>query len=96
MRGIAGIVHADPKYPIERELLRRMTSVMTSPRPDADELRVWQGAGLGHRRLSIIDLSKGDQPVFNEDLTYGVVLDGTRSRTPGSWPRWASRRPARS
>jgi asparagine synthase (glutamine-hydrolysing) len=76
MCGIAGIVHADPGYPVDAALLARITGVMRHRGPDAQGLHVWRGAGFGHRRLSIIDLSTGDQPVFNEDRTVAVVLNG--------------------
>ncbi|MFZ1059033.1 MAG: asparagine synthase (glutamine-hydrolyzing) [Candidatus Rokuibacteriota bacterium] len=76
MCGIAGIVHSDPGYPVERELLRRMTETMAHRGPDAQGLHLWDGAGFGHRRLSIIDLATGDQPIFNEDRTKAVVLNG--------------------
>jgi asparagine synthase (glutamine-hydrolysing) len=76
MCGIAGIVHRDPTYPIDRGLVRTMTDRMTHRGPDAGGLHVWPGAALGHRRLSIIDLATGDQPIFNEDRTVAVVLNG--------------------
>ncbi|MCI0546159.1 MAG: asparagine synthase (glutamine-hydrolyzing) [Candidatus Rokubacteria bacterium] len=76
MCGIAGIVHADPGYPIDRELMRRMTGAMSHRGPDADGLRIWPGAALGHRRLSIIDLSTGDQPIYSEDGRKAVILNG--------------------
>jgi asparagine synthase (glutamine-hydrolysing) len=74
--GIAGIVHTERGHPVDRELLRRMTGSMTHRGPDADRLHVWAGAALGHRRLSIIDLSTGDQPIFSEDGRVAVVLNG--------------------
>ena len=76
MCGIAGIVHTDPGHPVSPELLRRMTTVMTHRGPDADGFHFGRGIGLGHRRLSIIDLSTGDQPMFNEDGTVVVVFNG--------------------
>jgi asparagine synthase (glutamine-hydrolysing) len=76
MCGIAGIVHADRGHPVDRELLRRMTTLMAHRGPDADGLSEWPGAALGHRRLSIIDLVTGDQPMYNEDRTIAVILNG--------------------
>jgi asparagine synthase (glutamine-hydrolysing) len=76
MCGIAGIVHTDPGHPVSHELLRRMTTAMAHRGPDADGFHFGRGAGLGHRRLSIIDLSTGDQPIFNEDRTVAVILNG--------------------
>ncbi len=76
MCGLAGLVHADPAYPVDRHLLARMTAVMAHRGPDAQGLHCWRGAALGHRRLRIIDLATGDQPVFNEDRSVAVVLNG--------------------
>ena len=76
MCGIAGLVHADPRHPVDRDLLHRMTHALAHRGPDAEGLHVWPGAALGHRRLSIIDLSTGDQPIFNEDGRKAVILNG--------------------
>ena len=53
-----------------------MTTVIAHRGPDADGFYVGRGIGLGHRRLSIIDLSTGDQPLANEDGTIWVVFNG--------------------
>ena len=53
-----------------------MTAVVAHRGPDADGFYVAPGLGLGHRRLSIIDLSTGDQPLANEDGTVWVVFNG--------------------
>jgi asparagine synthase (glutamine-hydrolysing) len=74
--GIAGIVYADPGHPVDAELLGRMTRVMAHRGPDADGFYLGRGAGLGHRRLSIIDLATGDQPIFSEDRSKAVILNG--------------------
>jgi asparagine synthase (glutamine-hydrolysing) len=76
MCGIAGVVHIDPGAPVDRELLHRMTTVLRHRGPDAETVHVWRGAGLAHRRLSIIDLSTGDQPMFNAAGTAAVVFNG--------------------
>jgi len=76
MCGIAGLVYTDPQHPVDRDLLERMTGAMTHRGPDAGGLHLWRGAALGHRRLSIIDLATGDQPIFNEDRTKAVILNG--------------------
>src|SRR6266545_8389 len=76
MCGIAGLVYSDAGHPVDRDLLRRMTTIMAHRGPDADGLTAWRGAALGHRRLSIIDLATGDQPMFNETRTAAVVLNG--------------------
>ena len=53
-----------------------MTTAVAHRGPDADGFYVGPGIGLGHRRLSIIDLSTGDQPLTNEDRTIWVVFNG--------------------
>jgi asparagine synthase (glutamine-hydrolysing) len=53
-----------------------MTSTLSHRGPDADGYLFADGAALGHRRLSIIDLSTGDQPIYNEDRSVAVVLNG--------------------
>lgn len=76
MCGIAGIAYADPGHPVDRDLLQRMTDVLVHRGPDADGFHVGRGVGLGHRRLSIIDVAGGDQPIYNEDRTKAVILNG--------------------
>ena len=76
MCGIAGKFNFDRARPIDRERLSAMTSVIAHRGPDADGYYVADGIGLGHRRLSIIDLSTGDQPLANEDRTIWVVFNG--------------------
>jgi asparagine synthase (glutamine-hydrolysing) len=76
MCGIAGLVYTDPSHPVDTGLITRMTGAMIHRGPDAGGLHLFRGAGLGHRRLSIIDLAGGDQPIFNEDRSKAVVLNG--------------------
>jgi len=76
MCGIAGKFNFDPANPVDRERLSAMTSVIAHRGPDADGFYVADGIGLGHRRLSIIDLSTGDQPLANEDGTIWIVFNG--------------------
>ncbi len=76
MCGISGLVYTDPRHPVDRELLRRMTTTLAHRGPDADGFFWGDGAALGHRRLSIIDLSTGDQPIYNEDASRVVVFNG--------------------
>ncbi|MDT8391052.1 MAG: asparagine synthase (glutamine-hydrolyzing) [Lentisphaeria bacterium] len=74
MCGIAGII--DPVTHPTPELLRAMTGTMVRRGPD-DQGIVTQGSiGLGHRRLSIIDLTSGHQPMFNEDKSLAIVCNG--------------------
>jgi asparagine synthase (glutamine-hydrolysing) len=53
-----------------------MTRILSHRGPDAEGYLLERGGALGHRRLSIIDVSGGDQPIFNEDRTKAVVFNG--------------------
>ncbi|MEW5943844.1 MAG: XrtA/PEP-CTERM system amidotransferase [Pseudomonadota bacterium] len=76
MCGIAGIFDTRAKREIDRELLSRMNESQFHRGPDEGGLHLEPGLGLGHRRLSIIDLSSGQQPLFNEDGSVVVVFNG--------------------
>ena len=76
MCGITGIVDLKGKREIPRALLSRMNQTQAHRGPDADGLHLEPGVGLGHRRLSIIDLATGQQPLFNEDGSVVVVFNG--------------------
>jgi asparagine synthase (glutamine-hydrolysing) len=75
MCGIAGIVRMDGGAVAYRDL-SRMCAVMNHRGPDSEGIFLGDGAGLGMRRLSIIDLQTGGQPVRNEDGTVWVVFNG--------------------
>jgi asparagine synthase (glutamine-hydrolysing) len=76
MCGIAGRYHYDPAQPVDRDVLIAMTDAVAHRGPDAAGYFQAPGIGLGHRRLSIIDLATGDQPLANEDGTVQVVFNG--------------------
>jgi asparagine synthase (glutamine-hydrolysing) len=76
MCGIAGKLNFAAARPVHPEQLRAMTAAIAHRGPDADGFYVGPGIGLGHRRLSIIDLATGDQPVSNEDGAIQVVFNG--------------------
>lgn len=76
MCGIVGIFDLNGSGPIDRELLHKMNESQFHRGPDAGGLHVEPGVGLGHRRLSIIDLSTGQQPLFNEDGSVVVTFNG--------------------
>jgi asparagine synthase (glutamine-hydrolysing) len=76
MCGIAGRLHFDPARPVDRERLIAMTDAMMHRGPDASGYFLDGAIGLGHRRLSIIDLSTGDQPMSNEDGSVLVIFNG--------------------
>lgn len=75
MCGIAGIVRFDNQEPAY-ETLKRMTDVIIHRGPDDSGFWSEPGVGLGFRRLSIIDLSEGHQPMANEDDTVWIVFNG--------------------
>ncbi len=76
MCGIAGIFHTDPSKVASANQLQCMTSVLIHRGPDEGSYYVDGPVGLGHRRLSIIDLEGGKQPLFNEDKTKAIVFNG--------------------
>jgi asparagine synthase (glutamine-hydrolysing) len=76
MCGIAGVLHADPSRPVDPEMLRAMGRSIAHRGPDAEGFLNEPGVGLVHRRLSIIDLSGGGQPLGNEDGSIQVVFNG--------------------
>ena len=78
MCGIAGFVDLDTAVAPGglEERVRMMCSVMRHRGPDDEGVYVADGVGLGMRRLSIIDLSTGNQPIHNEDRTVWVVFNG--------------------
>ncbi|MFY9743262.1 MAG: asparagine synthase (glutamine-hydrolyzing), partial [Candidatus Sulfotelmatobacter sp.] len=75
MCGIAGIVSTDGG-PIEAATIHHMCQAIVHRGPDDEGLFVKDGVGLGMRRLSIIDVSGGHQPVFNEDRSVWIVFNG--------------------
>ncbi|MBW8066282.1 MAG: asparagine synthetase B, partial [Ferrovum sp.] len=76
MCGLVGIFDTRGKSSLSRELLDRMNEAQFHRGPDEGGLHLEPGVGLGHRRLSIIDLSSGQQPLFNEDHSVVVVFNG--------------------
>jgi asparagine synthase (glutamine-hydrolysing) len=76
MCGIAGIVSAEPGDRIEAATIHRMCDAIVHRGPDDEGVFIKDGTGLGIRRLSIIDVAGGHQPVFNEDQSVWVVFNG--------------------
>lgn len=76
MCGIAGIFDLRGREPIDRRLLQQMTESLWHRGPDGDGFYQGSGIGLGHRRLAIVDLAGGEQPMFNEDRTVCVTFNG--------------------
>lgn len=76
MCGIVGLFDTRGKREIDPQLLVRMNQSQFHRGPDEGGIHIEPGVGLGHRRLSIIDLSTGQQPLFNEDGSVVVVFNG--------------------
>jgi asparagine synthase (glutamine-hydrolysing) len=76
MCGITGIFDTRQRRDIDRDVLHRMNESQHHRGPDEGRLHIEPGVGLGHRRLSIIDLATGQQPLFNEDGSICVVFNG--------------------
>ncbi len=77
MCGINGIALSSRSHArIDVGVLERMRDVITHRGPDDSGLYVKEGVGLGHRRLSIVDVAAGHQPMTNEDGTLHIVYNG--------------------
>ena len=91
MCGIAGVVSTTRESNITEALVHHMCDQIVYRGPDDEGLYVADGAGLGMRRLSIIDLSGGHQPVFNEDRSAWIVFNGEIYNFPELRPELESR-----
>src|SRR5215207_11198954 len=76
MCGIVGIWDSRGGRPIARDILLRMNESQHHRGPDETGTHLAPGIALGHKRLSIIDLSTGQQPLYNEDRSVVVVYNG--------------------
>src|SRR5450755_1702384 len=76
MCGITGIFDTRGKRSIDLAVLARMNESQHHRGPDEGSVHVEPGLGFGHRRLSIIDVSTGQQPIFNEDGSVVVIFNG--------------------
>jgi asparagine synthase (glutamine-hydrolysing) len=76
MCGICGKICFNSEKTVKRALIERMTEVLEHRGPDAAGCYVKGPVGLGHRRLRIIDLAGGRQPMFNESKTLAIVFNG--------------------
>jgi asparagine synthase (glutamine-hydrolysing) len=74
--GIAGLFDPVARREIDRDLLTRMNESQHHRGPDGEGYHVEPGVGLAHRRLSIIDLATGAQPLYNESRDVCVVFNG--------------------
>ncbi len=76
MCGICGIRMVEPPRPVDEGRLRRMCDVLRHRGPDDEGVFVDGAVGLGSRRLSIVDVAGGHQPMANEDGSAWIVLNG--------------------
>jgi len=76
MCGITGIFDTRGTRPVDTGVLQRMNDSQLHRGPDEGSVHIEPGLGFGHRRLSIIDIATGQQPLFNEDGSVVVVFNG--------------------
>ena len=76
MCGIAGICHIDGPDGLSLSIMKKMIGVLCHRGPDETGVYLDDYVGLGHARLSIIDLSSGVQPIHNEDETLWIIYNG--------------------
>jgi len=76
MCGITGIFDTRDHRAVDRAVLERMNDSQQHRGPDEGSVHIEPGVGFGHRRLSIIDIATGQQPLFNEDNSVVVVFNG--------------------
>src|SRR4051812_42920375 len=76
MCGIAGMIDLTGRAPLPPGVLRAMATALVHRGPDAEGLLERPGLGLACRRLSIVDLAGGQQPMANEDESVWVVCNG--------------------
>src|SRR5438132_3005990 len=91
MCGIAGMVGVAPGYLAEEAEVRAMCQTIVHRGPDDEGIYVHGQVALGMRRLSIIDLSTGHQPIHNEDRTLWVVFNGEIYNFPELRPELEAR-----
>jgi asparagine synthase (glutamine-hydrolysing) len=76
MCGIAGIIFRDGQRPVDPSDLQAMAGALVHRGPDDEGSLIRGSAGFAMRRLSVIDVAGGRQPIWNEDRTVGVVQNG--------------------
>jgi asparagine synthase (glutamine-hydrolysing) len=76
MCGIVGIVNLNPHDTVDETLLKRMRDVLRHRGPDGEGLWAEGPVGLGHRRLAIVDVAGGQQPMPNEDESCWITYNG--------------------
>lgn len=76
MCGITGLFDTRGERAVSHPVLHRMNNAQSHRGPDEGSLHIEPGVGFGHRRLSIIDIATGQQPLFNEDHSVVIVFNG--------------------
>lgn len=76
MCGICGQINLDFQTPVDSKFINRMNDTLLHRGPDDEGTYVKEHVGLAMRRLSIIDVAKGKQPISNEDQTIWIVFNG--------------------
>lgn len=76
MCGLTGIFDREADHEVDAALLRHMNGAIAYRGPDGDGFHFEPGIGLGHRRLSIVDVAGGSQPMYNEDASVVIVFNG--------------------
>ncbi len=76
MCGIAGLIYKDSARGADRALIKKMSDTISHRGPDDEGFHVEKNVGLAQRRLSIIDLSGGHQPIYNADRSVCIVFNG--------------------
>ena len=90
MCGICGILTVDSGFIPDRHLLERMRDSITHRGPDGAGLYLAPGVGLGHRRLSIVDVAHGQQPMYSEGRRFVIVYNGEVFNHPTLQPELAA------
>src|SRR5438552_14764803 len=91
MCGIAGIIDLTARRPLPHGILPSMANVLVHRGPDEDGFLERPGLGLASRRLSIVGLSDGRQPITNEDRSVSVIFNGELFDYPEQKARLESR-----
>ncbi|MEO6837232.1 MAG: asparagine synthase (glutamine-hydrolyzing), partial [Ginsengibacter sp.] len=76
MCGIAGYLHFDKERNSDPALIKKMADIISYRGPDGEGYYVHKNIAFGHRRLSIIDLSTGNQPMFSDDKSIVLIFNG--------------------
>ena len=76
MCGITGVFHFNKDRNVDPLSLKKATYIISYRGPDGDGFYINKNIGLGHRRLSIIDLSSGNQPMYGHNGDIVIVFNG--------------------